>query len=175
MCAKQGCGNKVQVCQNLKSCRHYDLAAPLGHRMSVKCRKSIYELTVHVWLLYHQPNFKYCTLYCNGCGMPAGNAYPSGYLVPSPFGGVFTYALIVGTSFPRLYTELMTLPNLIFTEWREISMLHLRRVRHASRERLPFRTPGSVPLLGTCLCSNCCVQFYHSCRIFYRLFTLKTP
>ena len=22
---------------------------------------------------------------CNGCGMPAGNAYPSGHLVPSPF------------------------------------------------------------------------------------------
>ena len=24
---------------------------------------------------------------CNGCGMPAGNAYPSGHLVPSPFFG----------------------------------------------------------------------------------------
>ena len=24
---------------------------------------------------------------CNGCGMPAGNAYPSGHLVPSPFLG----------------------------------------------------------------------------------------
>ena len=26
---------------------------------------------------------------------------------------------------------------------------------HASRERLPFQTPGSVPILGVCLCSNC--------------------
>ena len=27
-------------------------------------------------------------------------------------------------------------------------MEHLQRVWHASRERLPFRTPGSVPILG---------------------------
>ena len=27
-------------------------------------------------------------------------------------------------------------------------MEHLRQVWHASRERLPFRTPGSVPILG---------------------------
>ena len=33
-------------------------------------------------------------------------------------------------------------------------MEHLQRVWHASTERLPFRTPGSVPLLGTCLCST---------------------
>ena len=29
-----------------------------------------------------------------------------------------------------------------------VSMEHLQRVWHASRERLPFRTPGSVPILG---------------------------
>ena len=28
-----------------------------------KCEKSLDELTVKVWLLYHHPNFKYCTLY----------------------------------------------------------------------------------------------------------------
>ena len=27
-------------------------------------------------------------------------------------------------------------------------MEHLQRVWHASRERVPFRTPGSVPVLG---------------------------
>ena len=32
---------------------------------------------------------------------------------------------------------------------------HLQRVGYASRERLPFWTPGSIPLLGTCLCPNC--------------------
>ena len=38
---------------------------------------------------------------------------------------------------------------------RVVSMEHLQRVWHASRERMPFRTPGSVPHCGTCLCSNC--------------------
>ena len=34
--------------------------------MSVKCDQSIDELTVQVWLLYHLPNFKYCTLCVRG-------------------------------------------------------------------------------------------------------------
>ena len=34
--------------------------------MSVKCKEPIDELTVQVWLLYHQPNFKYCTLFVSG-------------------------------------------------------------------------------------------------------------
>ena len=37
----------------------------------------------------------------------------------------------------------------------------------ASRERLPFRAPGSVSLLGTCLCSNCWDQIYRTCHIFF--------
>ena len=46
----------------------------------------------------------------------------------------------------RLSTNFMTLiPCLIFTELRVVSMEHLQRVWLASRERLPFRTPGSVP------------------------------
>ena len=38
-------------------------------------------------------------------------------------------------------------------------------------------TPGSVPLFGTCLCSNCWDQVYISrtCRVFTRLFTLNSP
>ena len=35
---------------------------------------------------------------CNGCGMPAGNAYPSGHLVPSPILGLAN-APIVETKF----------------------------------------------------------------------------
>ena len=51
----------------------------------------------------------------------------------------------------RLSTNFMTLiPTLAFTELRVVSMEHLQRVWHASRERLPFRTPGSVPHFGTC-------------------------
>ena len=40
--------------------------------------------------------------------------------------------------------------RLTFTELRVVSMEHFQRVWHASRERLPFRTPGSVPHFGTC-------------------------
>ena len=36
---------------------------PQGHVMSVKCEEPTDELTVQVWLLYHHPNFKYCTLF----------------------------------------------------------------------------------------------------------------
>ena len=35
---------------------------PQGYVMSVKCEEPINELTVQVWLLYHHPNFKYCSL-----------------------------------------------------------------------------------------------------------------
>ena len=70
----------------------------------------------------------------------------------------------------------MTLkPGLTFTESRVVSMEHLQRVLLASREHLSFRTPGSVPVLGTCLCSNCWDQFYRTYRIFTWLFTWNTP
>ena len=50
----------------------------------------------------------------------------------------------------------MTLiPTLTFTELRVVSMEHRQRVLHASRERLPLRTPGSVPFFGACMCSDC--------------------
>ena len=54
------------------------------------------------------------------------------------------------TSLPiRLSTNFMTfIPSLTFTELWVVSMEHLQRVWLASRERLPFRTPGSVPHLG---------------------------
>ena len=39
---------------------------PHGHVMSVKCEQPLDELTVHVWLLYDHPNFKYCTLFISG-------------------------------------------------------------------------------------------------------------
>ena len=43
---------------------HFDPAPPPGacDVMSVKCKEPVDELTVQVWLLYHQPYFKYCTL-----------------------------------------------------------------------------------------------------------------
>ena len=49
-----------------------------------------------------------------------------------------------------------------------VSMEHLQRVWHASRERLPFWTPG-------CLCSNCWDKIPRTCHVFTRLFTSNTP
>ena len=43
---------------------------------------------------------------CNGCGMPAGNAYPSGHLVPSPILGL-AIAPIVETKFLELAMSLL--------------------------------------------------------------------
>ena len=40
------------------------------------------------------------------------------------------------------------IPSLTFTELWVVSMEHMQRVWLASRERLPFRTPGSVPHFG---------------------------
>ena len=50
-----------------------------------------------------------------------------------------------------IFTNFMTfIPSLAFTELWVVSMEHLQRVWLASRERLPFRTPGSVAHFGTC-------------------------
>ena len=54
-------------------------------------------------------------------------------------------------------------------------MSGLQRVWLASRERLPFRTPGSVPHFGTCWCSNCWDQIPRTCHVFTRLLTSNTP
>ena len=56
-----------------------------------------------------------------------------------------------------------------------VSMEHLRRAWHASRDSLPFRTPGSVPYCGTCLCSNCWDRIPRACHVFTTLFTSNTP
>ena len=76
----------------------------------------------------------------------------------------------------RLSTNFMTLiPSLTFTELWVVSIEHLQRVWHASRERLPFRTPGSVPLFGTFVCSNSWDPIPRTCHVCTRLFTLNTP
>ena len=46
-------------------------------------------------------------------------------------------------------------------------------VAYASREGLPFRTPGSVPRFGTWLCSNCWDQISRTCHVFTRLLTFQ--
>ena len=56
-----------------------------------------------------------------------------------------------------------------------VSMEHLQRVWRASGERLPFRTPDSVPHCGTCLCCNCWDRIPWTCHVFTRLLTSNTP
>ena len=73
-----------------------------------------------------------------------------------------------------LSTNYMTsIPSL--TELWVVSIEHLQRVWLAIRERLPFRTHDSVPLFGTCFCSNCWDQIPRTCNVFARLFTWNTP
>ena len=57
--------------------------------------------------LWPSPNFEWFPWsICNGCGMPAGNACPSGHLVPSPILGL-AYAQIVETEFLELAMSLL--------------------------------------------------------------------
>ena len=51
-----------------KISKSYILTPPhlQGQVMSEKCEEPIGELIVQVWLLYHHPNFKYCTLFVSG-------------------------------------------------------------------------------------------------------------
>ena len=58
-------GNKVKIWQKFLSPLFWP-APPQGQVMSEKCEEPIDELTVQVWLLYHHPNFKYCTLFVSG-------------------------------------------------------------------------------------------------------------
>ena len=70
----------------------------------------------------------------------------------------------------------MTLiPGLTFTELHVVSMEHLQRVWLASRERLPFRTPGSVPFWGLAYALIDETSFTELAISFSRLFTLNTP
>ena len=69
---------------------------------------------------------------------------------------------------------MILIQSLTFTELRVVSMDHLQRVWHASRERLPFRIPGSAPF-WTCSCSNRSDHVSRTIsRVFSGFFALKT-
>ena len=74
MFVKHGCPRRQQSRNMAKISKSYILTPPhpQGHVMSVKCEQPIDELTVQVWLLYHNPNFKYCTLFVSGTGWNYG-------------------------------------------------------------------------------------------------------
>ena len=68
MFVKHGCPRRQQSQNMAKISKSYILTPPhpQGHIMSGKCEEPIDELTIKVWLLYHHPNFKYCTLFVSG-------------------------------------------------------------------------------------------------------------
>ena len=65
---KHGCPRRQQSQNMAKISKSYILTPPhpQGQMMSEKCEEPIDELTVQAWLLYHQQNFKYCTLFVSG-------------------------------------------------------------------------------------------------------------
>ena len=85
----------------------------------------------------------------------------------------FKRFIIINYSKPIiLLTNFMTLiPSLTLTELWVVSMEHSQRVWHASRERLPFKTPGSVPFWDK-LMLRLLRSFSRTCRVFSRLFAL---
>ena len=62
---KHGCPRWQQNQNMAKISKSYILTPPHPQEqvMSVKCEEPIDELTVQAWVLYHHPNFKYCTLF----------------------------------------------------------------------------------------------------------------
>ena len=65
---KHGCP-RWQQSQNMAKISKSNILTPphpQGHVMSVKCGEPIDEATVQVWILYHHPHFKYCTLFVSG-------------------------------------------------------------------------------------------------------------
>ena len=69
----------------------------------------------------------------------------------------------------------MTLtPGLTFTDLRVVSTERLQQVWHANRERLSFRTPGSVPPFGDLLMLQLLRPVSPNLPCLSRLFTLIT-
>ena len=68
MFVKHGCPRRQQSQTMAKISKSYILTPPhpQGHGVSVKCKEPLNELTVHVWLLYHHPNFSYWILFVSG-------------------------------------------------------------------------------------------------------------
>ena len=68
MCLWNTCPRQQQSQNMAKISKSYILTPPhpQGHEMSQRCEEPIDELTVQVWLLYHHPYFKYCTLFVSG-------------------------------------------------------------------------------------------------------------
>ena len=65
--------------------------------------------------------------------------------------------------------------SLTFTDYEWFPWSICNGVWHASRERLPFRTPGSVPNCGTCLCFQLLRPDSSNLPCLYSTFHLEYP
>ena len=104
---------------------------------------------------------------CNGCGMPAGNAYPSGHLVPSPIVGLACVP-IVETRFLELVMSLLDFSPRIplgtfsiflmghWLEYREICQYELfeRYSRPSLRGLLPLKDRGRNSVMNSFITSH---------------------
>ena len=92
------------------SCPIWDLQlfSCSDHWHSIVHYTSFWHLSV-IWLFTYFDvitEYRFLEGICNGCGMPTGDAYPSGHLVPSPIVGL-ACAPIVETRFLELAMSLL--------------------------------------------------------------------
>ena len=103
---------------------------------------------------------------CNGCGMPAGNAYPSGHLVPSPFWDLLMLQLLRPNSsnLPCLYSTFHLENPLVLSRFclfrvprnwtgsvqMKSSMTFIRGNRCIERQKDNFKNGGEVKCLKEC-------------------------
>ena len=94
---------------------------PTLHRLNNRTELDIHRIEKFPWNI------------CNGCGMPAGSAYPSGHLIPSPILGLASpYAPIVEIRFLELAMSLFD-----FSSWIPFGTFS---ILHGS-SRLPTELP----------------------------------
>ena len=99
------------------------------------------------------------------------------------FSRALDFRFIQETLFSRLFiscTIILTWEILAWTLFSRVTGLaNLRENKLLANKKCftvyTFRTSGSVPLFGTCVCSNCWGQLSRTWRAFTRLITLNIP
>ena len=85
--------------------------------------QSDFPSTLWPWYrAWPSPNYEWFPLsICNGCCMPAGNAYPSGHLVPSPFlGHACAPIRNIASNVASTFTRTCRLFSIVMTSWKDV-------------------------------------------------------
>ena len=144
-----------------RACSSYECFIPRARQILNELIKQIYPLEIVIQEVVLSIRGSYSAIW----NLPLKNVTLHSDLWPTT---VTFQPIKLSTNFTTL------IPSLTFTELQVVSSEHLQRVWLSSRERLPFRTPRSVPLAVTWLCSSCWDKFYRTSSICSRLFTLNT-